>query len=105
MCNLVHGFLQAVSSLTIIGLPDLVKSLGERPRVQEEEDGRGDGDQRDQLAQPEREDKTSKSASLFFVMDFFPRPSHTMYERRNLKMIKYILTEYCNIASDLSREE
>ena len=74
--------------------------------MQEEEDGRGDGDQRDQLAQPEREDdKTSKTASLFFVMDLFPRPSHTMYERRNLKMIKYILTEYCNIASDLSGEK
>ena len=49
--NIILGRSDSLTS--IVGLPDLVKPLRERPRVQEEEDRRGDGDQRDQLAQPE----------------------------------------------------
>ena len=51
--------------LTFVGTSDLVKSLGEGPRVQEEEDRRGDGDQRDQLAQPEiRKESTFKRSTI-----------------------------------------
>ena len=51
-----HFLLLFLHSLTFVRLPDLIESLGERSRVQEEEDCRGDGDQCDQLAQPERKD-------------------------------------------------
>ena len=57
--------------LTFVGTSDLVKSLGEGPRVQEEEDRRGDGDQRDQLAQPEirKEERWGEWGSLTLVRE------------------------------------